>query len=95
MQAIRYVTRSSAKSTCLPDIEEFQLCLSAFLPKWPFDLFDMKQFYIETRTVMNSLSLMSFTHSDDRPLRGFSSFSQKEKLKVKQILDISLFCMTY
>jgi len=74
----RYVTRSIADKS---DIEEFTICLRAFLPKYTFCSWWMEDVIDSCITVVERLCYMSFTAYGSHYWR-FLKFSSFEKQKI-------------
>jgi len=75
----RYLTREAANKV---DIEEFKLCLRAFLPKLPFSFNPADAVIDSYITVVGELYRMSFVLSGNYSLKRFDSFLSHEKLEI-------------
>ena len=83
----RYLTREVANKA---DIEEFKLCLRAFLPKLTFSFNPADAVIDSCITVVRELYRMCFVTSGNSFTR-FDSFSGHEKLEVNRKLPIFLY----
>ena len=88
----RVFTRGDAHKS---DIEEFKLCLRAFLSKLNFYSFPMYYLINSSVAIVGKLYAMSFALYGNCPRTRFSSFTSDEKLEVSEKLSIfvSIICL--